>query len=73
MDITRQPAHLLRGIPRELINIIGTALALFAVVATGGMISSVLPPGGSPWLFAASYGAPAAVAFVIYWWIAQKL
>ncbi|MFD1190611.1 hypothetical protein [Phenylobacterium conjunctum] len=73
MDITRQQAHPLRGVPRELINIVGTALALFAVVAAGGLISSVLPDNGSPWLFAASYGAPAAVAFVIYWWIAQKL
>jgi len=70
---TRAPSNLLRGVPRELINILGTAFALFAVVAVGGLISSALPDSQSPWLFAASYGVPAAIAFVVYWWVAQKL
>lgn len=69
----RAPSNLLRSVPRELINILGTALALFAVVAVGGLISSALPDSQSPWLFAASYGVPAAIAFVVYWWVAQKL
>ena len=65
--------QVVRGVPRELINIVGTAFALFAVVALGGMISAALPESNSPWLFAASCGAPAAIAFAIYWWIAQRL
>jgi len=36
-------------------------------------ISSALPQPASPWLFAASYGAPGAIAFAVYWWIAQRL
>lgn len=62
-----------RAVPAELVNMVGTAGALLAVTATGAMISEVLPDPASPWLFAAAYGGPAAVAFAIYWWIAQRV
>lgn len=59
-------------IPAELFNIVGTAVAVLGVVATGAFLSSVLPDP-SPWLTAAAYAAPAGLAFVAYWWVAQKL
>ncbi|CAN7171394.1 hypothetical protein LJR225_000339 [Phenylobacterium sp. LjRoot225] len=62
-----------RAIPAELANILGTCGALLAVVAAGAGISAALPESVSPWLFAAAYGAPAAVAFAVYWWIDQRL
>lgn len=62
-----------RIIPAEVTNILGTGGALLAVVATGAGISAALPAPTSAWLFAAAYGAPAAVAFAVYWWIAQRL
>lgn len=62
-----------RAIPAELANILGTAGAVLAVVTAGAGISAALPDLASPWLFAAAYGAPAAIAFVAYWWIAQRL
>ena len=62
-----------RVIPAELVNIAGTAGALLAVTATGAAISEILPDPASPWLFAAAYGGPAALAFAIYWWIAQRV
>ena len=62
-----------RAIPAELVNIAGTAGALLAVTATGAAISEVLPDQASPWLFAAGYGGPAALAFAIYWWVAQRV
>jgi len=62
-----------RAIPAELANILGTCGALLAVVASGAGISAALPDPASPWLFAAAYGAPAAAAFAVYWWIAQRL
>lgn len=63
-------AHML---PAEILNILGTAGGVLGVVAAGGAISSALPDPASPWLFAASYGAPAAIAFAVYWWIAQRV
>jgi hypothetical protein len=60
-------------VPVELVNIVGTAGALLAVVGTGAGISSVLPDPSSPWLFAAAYGGPGAIAFAAYWWVAQRL
>jgi len=63
----------IRAIPAELVNILGTAGALLTVVASGAAISAALPEAASPWLFAASYGAPGAIAFAVYWWIAQRL
>jgi hypothetical protein len=68
----RSVAHA-RIIPAEVTNIVGTSGALLAVVATGAGISAALPEPSSAWLFAAAYGAPAAVAFAVYWWIAQRL
>jgi len=60
-------------IPREIVTIAGTAAAIFGVVAIGGLIASSLPEGiHSPWLVMASYATPAAVAFVIHWWISQR-
>lgn len=64
------PARKGRG-PVELLNIVGTAVAILVVVALGAALSSVLPQA-SPWLTAAAYLAPASVAFAAYWWIAQR-
>jgi cyanate permease len=67
------PASLLRHIPREVVTIVVIAAAIFAVVALGSLIASALPADAhSPWLVIASYAAPAAVAFVIYWWTDQR-
>jgi apolipoprotein N-acyltransferase len=66
-------ASLLRQIPREILNILGVGAAVFAVVALGSLIASVLPAEGhTASLLAACYAAPAAVAFVIYWWCDQR-
>ena len=59
-------------LPAELVNIVGTSVALAAVVAIGSAIVTVLPEPGA-WAFAAAYLAPAGLAFAIYWWVAQKL
>ncbi len=67
-----QKARLGIRLPPELINIVGTAGAILAVVATGSTIVSALPDP-SAWQFAAAYLAPGALAFAIYWWIAQSL
>lgn len=58
--------------PPEAVTICAFAVALFGVVATGSAISaSIREP--SPWLFAAAYGGPAAIASGLYWAIAQRL
>jgi len=62
-----------RLLPQELTLILGAALAVFAVVVAGALISAALPDGASIWLFASSYLAPASVAFAVYWWIAQRV
>ena len=63
----------LRQAPRELVVLVTGAVALFAVVALGGLIAAALPAKShTPWLIMASYAAPAAVAFVAYWWTAQR-
>jgi len=59
-------------IPVEIANILGTAAAILAVVATGSAIVNAVPDL-SVWQFAGAYLAPGALAFAIYWWIAQKL
>lgn len=69
----RGHAPLLKSIPREAINIIGTAIGIFVTVAAGASIAQLLPADPSPWLFAGSYAAPGAAVFAIYWYIAQKL
>ncbi|WP_068879229.1 hypothetical protein [Phenylobacterium sp. CCH12-B4] len=47
-------------IPAEVANIVGTSAAILAVVATGSAIVAAVPD-------------PGALAFAVYWWIAQKL
>jgi len=61
-----------RAIPSEIVLVLATVAALFLVVGAGALFTAVLPPLASPWLFAASYGAPGAVAFAVYWWMAQR-
>jgi len=51
---------------------VAAVAALLAVVASGVAISAALPQAASPWLVASSYAAPAAIAFAVYWWIAQR-
>ena len=65
-----KPAKPLK-IPPELINIGGTSAALLAVVAAGAGLSEIAPAG--VWFTAACYGAPAAVAFSLYWWVSRRL
>jgi|GEM_PF-2234658 len=60
-------------LPAELASILGAGACLLAVVGAGAGISALLPEPVAPWLFAAAYAAPGAVAFTIYWWIAQRL
>jgi len=69
----RGPASLFRNLPREAINIIGTAAAIFLTVVIGSTIASALPENPSAWLFAGCYAAPAAVMFAVYWFVAQRL
>jgi hypothetical protein len=57
----------------ELLNAVGAAAAALAALAVGAAMSKVLPGLAAPWLFAAAYAAPGAIAFAIYWWIAQRL
>jgi len=53
--------------------LVTAAVSLFVVVALGGLIAAALPAKAhTPWLIMASYAAPAAVAFVAYWWTAQR-
>ena len=70
MTVGPKPAKPLK-IPPELINIGGTSAALLGVVAAGAGLSEIAPPG--VWFTAASYGAPAAVAFALYWWVSRRL
>lgn len=59
-------------LPAEVVNIVGTSAALAAVVGIGSAVVSVLSDP-SAWEFAAAYLAPGSIAFLAYWWIAQKL
>ena len=61
------------AIPREILAMGGFGAAILFVVASGAGLSSVLPAHASMWLNAGAYGAPAAIAFAAYWWVAQKL
>jgi hypothetical protein len=54
----------------ELVNIGGTAAALLAVVASGAALSALAPQ--TVWFTAASYGAPAGVAFAVYCWVTRR-
>jgi len=59
-------------IPSEIFTMAGFAIAIVGVVATGAAISSAIPEP-SPWLFAAAYGGPAALAFGVYWAVSRRL
>ncbi|MBV9994530.1 MAG: hypothetical protein JO127_04890 [Caulobacteraceae bacterium] len=59
-------------LPVELMTVLAFGLAIFGVVATGSAIAAAIREP-SPWLFAAAYGGPAALAFGLYWAIAQRL
>jgi len=61
-----------RRIPSEIVTMAGFAIAIAGVVATGAAISSAIPQP-SPWLFAAAYGGPAALAFGVYWAVTRRL
>ncbi|HXQ45371.1 MAG TPA: hypothetical protein VN806_02080 [Caulobacteraceae bacterium] len=62
-----------RRIPAEIAAMIGFAIAIFGVVATGAAISSAIPPTASWVLVAAAYAGPAALAFGVYWAVARRL
>jgi hypothetical protein len=66
------PDSLIRRIPSEVATMAGFAIAIFGVVATGSAISSAITEP-SPWLFAAAYGGPAALAFGVYWAVSRRL
>lgn len=59
-------------LPAELVTMLGFGLAIFGVVATGSAIAAAIHEP-SPWLFAAAYGGPAALASGVYWAIARRL
>jgi hypothetical protein len=59
-------------IPIELATMFGFAIAILGVVATGSAITAAIREP-SPWLVAAAYGGPSALAFGLYWAIAQRL
>ena len=61
------------ALPREVVALGGFGAAVVLVVASGAGLASLLPGHPSIWLSAGAYGAPAAAAFAVYWWIAQKL
>jgi hypothetical protein len=65
-------SSVLRHVPREVLTMVGFAIAIFGVVATGSAISAGISTP-SPWLFAAAYGGPAALAFGVYWAISRQL
>jgi hypothetical protein len=67
--MVRSPA---RWPPTELVTLAAFAIAIFGVVATGSAIAAAIKEP-SPWLFAAAYGGPAALATGLYWSIARKL
>lgn len=68
----REPKPTGRGFPAELSTMLAFAIAIFGVVATGSAIASAITQP-SPWLFAAAYGGPAALAFGVYWAVARRL
>ncbi len=72
MTARRSKAGAASWAPPEAMTICGFVIAIFGVVATGSAISaSIHQP--SPWLFAAAYGGPAAIAAGLYWAVAQRL
>ena len=65
-------SSLIRRIPAEVTTLAAFAIGIFGVVATGAAISASIHEA-SPWMFAAAYGGPAALAFGVYWALAQRL
>lgn len=68
----RSGPPLLRRVPAELVTTVGFGIAIFGVVVTGSVISAAIAQP-SPWLFAAAYGGPGALAFGLYCAIAWRL
>ena len=68
---TERPPSVLAKLPRELVMMLGFAIAIFGVVATGGAICGVAT-NPSPWLTAAAYGGPASLAFGLYWIVTRR-
>ena len=63
-----------RQVPKELINIVGTALAIFVAVFLGSLLVSVIPADRqSAWVTAGAFLTPAATMFALYWLIAQRI
>ena len=58
--------------PAELLLIAGSVLGIFLTIAIGSVIAASMP-AQNPWLFMASFAAPGAVAFAIYWLISRRL
>lgn len=56
----------------EIANVVGTSVAILAVVGAGSAIVAAMPDLG-PAGFAAAYLGPGALAYAVYWWVAQKL
>jgi hypothetical protein len=61
------------AVPRELLSLVGFAIAIAALVAAGAGLSSLLPAHAGLWMNAGAFGAPAAIVFTAYWWMAQRL
>ncbi len=61
----------LRGRSWDLSALPAFAAVAVVVILAGGLIRAVLPAGASDWLAAASYLAPAGVAFAVHWWMSQ--
>jgi hypothetical protein len=59
-----------RGVAPEVVNMGGTSAGVLGVVATGAGLSAIAPQ--TVWFAAASYAAPAAVAFAVYCWVAHS-
>jgi len=55
----------------DMAKMLGASGAFVAVAALGSAIVAVLPEP-SALQVAAAYLAPASLAFVAYWWVAQK-
>ncbi|MGA0602269.1 hypothetical protein ACO2Q3_16290 [Caulobacter sp. KR2-114] len=70
LDGAHGPAWL-KKIPSEVGMTAAVVLVVFGVVATGSAISSAVG-GSSPWLFAASYAGPAALAYGVYWLASRR-
>jgi membrane protein DedA with SNARE-associated domain len=62
-----------RPVSKEVINIVGTALAVFLAVFMGSLLVSVIPPEReSVWFTAGAFLTPGAAMFALYWLIAQR-